>query len=108
MDTPLLVQDLRLLQTVEDFTVEQLVAEPGVEAFAIAIIPNDIWMTADVWLFGHLSRKNIPIWLLTRQDVCVPARNANVAPLHDAVLAGAERDASNIYAIKYVHTTKGV
>jgi hypothetical protein len=39
VDAPLLDQDLGLSQAVEDFTVEQLVSEPGVEAFKISVFP---------------------------------------------------------------------
>ena len=37
---PLLDDDLGFLQGIEDFTVEQLVPETGVEAFDIAVLPG--------------------------------------------------------------------
>jgi hypothetical protein len=37
VDAPLLDQDLRLSQAVEDFAIQQLVAEPGIEAFAVSV-----------------------------------------------------------------------
>ena len=39
VDAPLLNQDLRFFQGVEEFTVEQLVAEPSVEALAVSVFP---------------------------------------------------------------------
>lgn len=40
VDAPLLDQDLRFSQRVKDFTVEQLVPESGVEAFAVPVFPG--------------------------------------------------------------------
>ena len=37
---PLLDDDLGLLQWIEDFTVEQLIPETGIEAFDIAVFPG--------------------------------------------------------------------
>lgn len=37
---PLLDEDLGFAQAVEDLALEQLVREPGVEAFAIAVLPG--------------------------------------------------------------------
>ena len=45
MDTPALDHDLRLLEQVEDLTVEQLVAQLAVERFAVAALP---------WLSGSM------------------------------------------------------
>ncbi len=42
MFPPLFNQDLCFLQAVEDFTIQQLVTEPGIEALAISIFP---WRT---------------------------------------------------------------
>ena len=36
-------QDLGLAQRVEDFTIEQLVSEPGIEAFTLAVLPERSW-----------------------------------------------------------------
>lgn len=51
---PAFDQDLRLSQRIEDFTVEQLVAEPSVEALDIAIPPRGSRL--DVCGFGPDSR----------------------------------------------------
>ena len=40
VDAPLLDQDLGIPQAVEDFTIQQFVPEPGVEAFAVAVLPG--------------------------------------------------------------------
>ena len=37
---PLLDQDLSLTQAVEDFTVEQFIPHPPIEAFAISVLPK--------------------------------------------------------------------
>lgn len=38
---PLFDDDLRLLQTVEDLAIEQLIAELAVEGLAVAVFPRD-------------------------------------------------------------------
>jgi hypothetical protein len=40
---PLFDEDLGLLEAVEDFTVEQFVAQLAVEAFAIAVLSGAAW-----------------------------------------------------------------
>ena len=37
---PFFDQDLRLTQAVEDFTIQELIPEPGVEAFTVSIFPG--------------------------------------------------------------------
>ena len=55
---PLFDQDLRLGQAVEDFAVEQLIAEPGVEALAISVLP---WRTGlDVGRSGANGGDPVP------------------------------------------------
>jgi hypothetical protein len=41
--SPLFDDDFSLLQAVEDFTVEQLIPEAGVEALAVAVLPGRTW-----------------------------------------------------------------
>ena len=38
--SPLLDQDLRLPEGIEDLSVEQLVAEAGIEAFDVTVLPG--------------------------------------------------------------------
>ena len=40
---PYFNHDLRLLQCVEDFTVQQFIAQLSIEAFAISILPRTSW-----------------------------------------------------------------
>ncbi len=40
MDAPLLDEHLRFSQRVEDFSVEQFIAQLAVEGFAVAILPR--------------------------------------------------------------------
>ena len=40
---PFFDQDLCFAQAVEDFTVQELVSEPGIEAFAITVLPRAAW-----------------------------------------------------------------
>ena len=47
---PLLDDDLCFLEAVEDFAVEQLIAEFSVEGFAVAVLPGTAWF--DVEGFG--------------------------------------------------------
>ena len=53
--TPLLDEDLGLLEAVEDLAVEQLVPQLAVEAFAIAILPGAAWL--DVERLGTHTRQ---------------------------------------------------
>src|SRR5215204_3038692 len=43
MPAPALDDDPRLVESVEDLAVEQLVPEPGIEALDIAILPGAAW-----------------------------------------------------------------
>ena len=43
MSAPLLDYDARLLQRIEDLTVEQLVAHTGIEALDVAVLPGRAW-----------------------------------------------------------------
>ena len=58
VDTPFLDQDLGLPQAVEDFAVEQLVSEPGIEAFTISVLPRRPWF--DIGGFGTDSGDPVP------------------------------------------------
>ena len=40
---PFFDQDLGFTQAVEDFTIQELVAEPGVEALAVSVLPRGSW-----------------------------------------------------------------
>lgn len=48
--SPLFNEDLGFTQAVEDFAVHELVAEPGVEAFVVPVLPRAAWF--DVSSFG--------------------------------------------------------
>src|SRR3954463_5356351 len=54
MPAPALDDDLRLVESVEDLAVEQLVPEPGIEALDIAILPRAAW--SDVGGLGSNRR----------------------------------------------------
>ena len=43
MLAPSFDDDLRLLKRVEDFAIEELIAQLGVEALAIAVLPRTTW-----------------------------------------------------------------
>ena len=43
VDAPLLDQNLSFAQVVEDFTVEQLIPEPAIEAFTVSVLPRASW-----------------------------------------------------------------
>jgi hypothetical protein len=40
---PFFDQDLCLTQAVEYFSIQELVSEPSIEAFAIAVLPRAAW-----------------------------------------------------------------
>ena len=48
--SPLFNEDLCFTQAVEDFAIQELVAEPGIEAFAVPVLPGAAWF--DVSRFG--------------------------------------------------------
>jgi len=56
--SPLFDDDLCLLECVEDFAVEQLITEAGVEAFAISVFPRRAWR--DVGSLGADSADPAP------------------------------------------------
>ena len=41
---PLFEDDLCFTQGIEDFAVELSVAEPGIEAFAVSVLPGRAWL----------------------------------------------------------------
>jgi hypothetical protein len=42
--SPFFDQDLCLPQAVEDFAVQEFIAKPGIEAFAVAVLPGRPWL----------------------------------------------------------------
>ena len=58
VDTPLLDQDLGLTQAAEQFAIEQLVPEPSIEAFDVAVLPRAAWL--DEGGLGTDSRDPLP------------------------------------------------
>ena len=70
---PLFDQDLSLAQAVEDLTVQKLVAEPGVEAFAVSVLPGAARL--DVGGLGAngfnpvLNRLSNELWAVVRADI---------------------------------------
>ena len=71
-------------------------------------IPDDIWMVDDIWLSGHLARRNIPIWVPRRQEICRRAANAPIEALLTSVFNDSDRDASNHRAVSYFQDTYGM
>ena len=74
MCSPSFDHDLCLLKCVEDFAIEQLVAEPGVEALAIAVLPRAAGL--DVGGAGPDSHDPVPKGL---GDELRPIVGTNVA-----------------------------
>ena len=58
VSSPLFDQDLGLAQTVEDFSVEQLIAESGVETLAVSVLPRRPRL--DVGCLGANGRDPVP------------------------------------------------
>jgi len=71
-------------------------------------IPDDIWMVDDIWLSGHLARRNIPIWVPRRQEICRRAANAPIEALRTSVFNDSDRDGSNHRAISYFQESYGI
>ena len=53
---PLFDQYLRLAQSIEDFPVEQLIAELAVERLAVAVLPGTAWRDADRFVPSRASQ----------------------------------------------------
>ena len=51
-------QDLGLAQVVEDLAIQELVAEPGVEAFAVPVLPGAAWFDVS-GLSGSVLPQNV-------------------------------------------------
>jgi len=103
MGAPLLDQDLRFGQAVEHLAIEKHVAEPGVEAFAVAVFPRWSWL--DIGRLGpnrrdpvaHLLRNELGaivgsdlFWWAT-QDEQVGQRAQHVRAVEFAIDADHER-----------------
>ena len=54
LPAPLLNDDLCLLETVEDFAVEQLVAQLSIEGLAVAVLPRAAWLYVEC-LRAHMT-----------------------------------------------------
>lgn len=114
----------KTFHTKEDKPSRRLVARAGyvdfLQGYAGAVIlprfidnaffdiPDDIWMVDDIWLSGHLTRRNISIWLPRRQEICKRASNDPVHALRECVFDECDRDGSNRRAISYFQDTYGI
>ena len=55
---PLFNEDLCFTQAVEDFAIQELVAEPGIEAFAVPVLPGAAWFDVS-GLSGSVLPQNV-------------------------------------------------
>jgi len=70
-------------------------------------IPEKLWAVDDVWLSGHLARKQVPIWVISTIFYRVPDSLPR-EPLVDAVIDGLDRQASNAACIRYFQQNYGI
>ncbi len=75
---------------------------------AAFVIPPVLWSVDDVWLSGCLARRGIGIWLRARQFPPADTAARTRAPLVEAVVDGADRQAANRMAAAYFQDTYGV
>ncbi|WP_167852771.1 glycosyltransferase family A protein [Pseudotabrizicola sediminis] len=72
-------------------------------------IPDPLWLVDDIWLSGHLTTRNVPIWLdfggprarASREDVKQFA-------LLRQVVGGLDRTALNTACVRYYQETYGI
>jgi hypothetical protein len=72
-------------------------------------IPAVLWAVDDVWLSGHLARRQIAIWADKRANRARPilpiSRNQ---PLYRSVIEGADRPTANLACVDYMRATYGI
>lgn len=74
-------------------------------------IPKVIWAVDDVWLSGHILRKNIPIWASAFQLGHVPLVHTKThltSPLVTAVIEDHARDDADRACVRYMQDTYGI
>jgi hypothetical protein len=73
-------------------------------------IPGKLWMVDDVWLSGHLERRNIPIWLTCESAIRTQGNSDEVpqAALRNQQADGADRVALNRACIDHFRRTHGI
>ncbi|QBF33373.1 glycosyltransferase [Thalassococcus sp. S3] len=71
-------------------------------------IPRHVWMVDDIWLSGQLEARGIPIWVPERQYLASRSANDRIEALYDANLAGLDRNAANVNAIRYLQSKHGI
>lgn len=65
-------------------------------------IPHPFWMVDDVWLSGHLTARNVPIWLEFGGPRVRGSRNeVKRVALHKQVVDGMDRIALNTACVRY-------
>lgn len=71
-------------------------------------IPPALWAVDDVWLSGHVARKNIPIWATSEIYASIETRTHHHTPLHTATIDGLKRDDANAATIRYFQEKYGI
>ena len=73
MLSPFFDQDLRLTHAVEDFAIEQIIPEPGVEVFTVSVLPGVVLQNAgglDNGGFDRVqNRLSNEVWAIVRADI---------------------------------------
>ena len=75
---------------------------------AVFDIPELLWMVDDMWLSGHLARRNVPIWVPARCPIPVGADHVKLDALRTSTFDGVDRAGSNLAAIRYFQDTHGI
>ena len=74
---------------------------------AVFDIPEQLWAVDDIWMSGHLARRDIPIWataLPTGQET----RAVKTFDLTRATIDGLDRDAANAACVRYFQDRYGI
>lgn len=71
-------------------------------------IPPVVWTVDDVWLSGHLARKNVPIWLAADMYLAQSTEADQTDALFRSEIEGHRRDDANKAAIDFMRKTYGV
>ncbi len=65
-------------------------------------IPDMLWAVDDIWISGHLERRNIPIWTPPDFPFVHRSENHDNDPLYLSVIDGADRGQANQACIRYM------
>lgn len=72
-------------------------------------IPDPLWLVDDFWLSGHLTARNVPIWLQSGGPRVGGSRDeVEAIALHKQVIGGMDRIDLNTACVRYYQDKYGI